>query len=66
MSDETVKIDISIQISNWDVVDTGLTVEQWNALTDKERSAIHMDNWQAMASSDDGGSAVITPGAKEV
>jgi len=63
---ETVKLNISIHIDTSGDVDTGLTVEQWNALTDAERGKIYGDNWDAMAQSDDGGACVLTPGAKEI
>jgi hypothetical protein len=63
---ETVKLDISIEISEQDVVDTGLTVEQWNALTGEQRSAIARDIWNDMAARDNGGMSVVTPGAEEV
>lgn len=62
---ETVKLDISIDISTQDIVDTGLTVEQWNALSDKGRRDIVRDYWEAMAQHDNGGIAVVTPGAED-
>jgi hypothetical protein len=64
-TDETVKLDISIQINQHDPeYDTGLTVEQWNALTAAERSAICQDAWEGMAGMDNGGVSVVTPGAE--
>jgi hypothetical protein len=63
---ETVKLDISIEISTQDVVDTGLTVEQWNALSATERYAMAKDAWDAMAESDDGGMSVATAGAEDI
>lgn len=62
---ETVKLDISIDISTQDIVDTGLTVEQWNALSDKGRRDIVRDYWEVMAQHDNGGIAVVTPGAED-
>jgi hypothetical protein len=64
--DETVKLDISIEISTRDVADTGLTVAAWNKLTDARRMAIVQEIWDGMASRDDGGITVVTPGATEV
>jgi len=64
---ETVKIDIRIFIDQHDPeADTGKTVAEWNALTDRERSAIYKDMWFSMAECDDGGAKVVTPGAEEV
>lgn len=65
MSD-TVKLNISIEISTRDTVDTGLTVEQWNALSDDERFAVARNIWDSMAQSDNGGMAVVTEGAEEI
>lgn len=64
---ETVKVRISIEISTEDDADTGLTVEQWNALTDAERSAMVRDMWDTYASSaDSGGMQVLTAGAADI
>jgi hypothetical protein len=64
---ETVKLHITIDIQQEDDdADTGLTLEQWNSLTDQERSNIYQDMWNAMAEQDNGGVSVVTPGAKEV
>lgn len=63
---ETVKLHISIQINTAADIDTELTVEQWNALTDAERTQIVDDNWEAMAQSNSGGVEVITDGAVDV
>lgn len=65
MSNETVHIDISIQIDTEGVIDTGLTVDEWNALPAMERQAIIKANWEAMAESDNGGIRVVTEGAEE-
>jgi hypothetical protein len=62
---ETVKLDISIDIRQHDeAADTGLTVAEWNALTDEGRSAIYQEMWQAMAGQDNGGVRVVTEGAE--
>lgn len=67
MDDETVKLHIIIRIDQDDPeADTGITVETWNALTDRERSRVVLDLWEEMASRDDGGIHVVTPGAKEI
>lgn len=62
----TVKLDISIEISTQDVVDTGLTVDEWNALSADQRFEKTRLIWNAMAESDNGGIKVVTPGAEEV
>lgn len=63
MSDSAeVELSISIDIRTEGTVGIGLTVAQWNALTDKERSEIVRDAWESMAT-DNGGISVITPGA---
>ncbi|MGI5247567.1 hypothetical protein [Dactylosporangium sp. CA-139066] len=63
--DETVKLDIRIEISQHDPeYDTELTVDQWNALTDAERSAIYQNAWSALAERDNGGVRVVTEGAE--
>ena len=64
---DTVQIRISIQISSEGDCDTGLTVDQWNALSNEERSAIYHDLWGAEAANGDGGGAeVLTPGAEAI
>lgn len=63
---ETVKVHISIQIDTEGEHDTGLTVEQWNALTEDQRSEIARQMWNADAGSDNGGMHVTTPGAAPV
>jgi hypothetical protein len=64
-NDETVKLDISIDIRQHDSdADTGLTVTQWNALTDAERFAIYQKMRDAMAEADNGGVRVLTDGAE--
>lgn len=62
-----VKLNICIEISTDGEVDTGLTVEQWNALTDDERSVLTSRLWDEEAGShDNGGTWVITEGATGV
>jgi hypothetical protein len=63
--DETVRLEISIQIDEYDNdYDTGYSVAEWNALTDEERSAVYHDAWEAMTAADSGGVRVLTPGAE--
>ena len=60
----TVKLNICIEISTDGEVDTGLTIEQWNALTYDERAALTNELWDEEAGShDQGGVWVITEGA---
>lgn len=64
---ETVKLDITVEINEHDPeYDTEITVEEWNALSDVERSAVYQHAWQAMAEGDNGGVRVVTEGAKEI
>lgn len=63
---DTVKIHISIQIETEGVHDTGLTVEQWNALTQAEQAEIAQEMWNDAAGSDNGGIRVITDGAEGI
>lgn len=63
---DTVKLDISIEIKAAGVVDTEITVEDWNAMTDRDRSILVREAWDNMAQQDNGGIQVITPGAEEV
>lgn len=66
-SDDTVHIDISIQIDVQDVVDTGHTVADWNAMTEEKRAAIVAGIWDEMAGSgDNGGVRVVTAGAEDI
>jgi len=61
---DTVRLDVNIDIRQHDPdVDTGLTVEQWNALTPEERSAVYEGIWEDMTGRDNGGVRVVTPGA---
>lgn len=65
--DETVKLDISISIEEHDLAwDTGLTVEEWNALDDDQRSEIHQEAWNFLSQRDNGGVRVVTEGATEL
>lgn len=66
-ADETVLIDITIKIDTSGPVDTGLSVEAWNALTDEERDARFVELWNdTAANADKGGMRVITFGATEI
>jgi hypothetical protein len=66
-AEETVRIDISIQINTEDVVDTGYTIAQWNAMTPTQRGAVLNEIWNDTASnSDSGGMRVATDGAEEI
>lgn len=67
MMKPTVRLDISIQINQHDSnYDTGLTVEEWNALTNQERSEIYQGVWEVMAGRDNGGVHVLTEGAEDL
>lgn len=44
--------------------DTGYTLSAWNAMTDRERSAVLTSAWEGACQSDDGGIWPTTPGAK--
>lgn len=66
MTDETVKLSISIQINVDDLFDTGETIATWNALTGKERWDIAHAMWMEAASRDDGGMNVATEGAEDI
>lgn len=66
MSD-TVKVHISIEISTEGEHDTELTVEQWNALSDAQRSDIVSQMWSSDAGDhDNGGMRVTTDGAQGI
>lgn len=60
---ETVKLHLVIEINVDGTEDTGLTVEQWNALADSERAKLADQIWSAAAEDDKGGIRVVTPGA---
>ena len=62
----TVQMRIAIEISQDDVIDTGKTVEEWNALTGRERWDIYRDQWDRMATRDDGSVSVIPPDAEPI
>ncbi len=64
MSSETVRLDISIEISEQAVVDTGITVDAWNAMTDDERQAVIQDRWNDVAERDNGGIRVLPKNAE--
>jgi hypothetical protein len=63
---ETVKFQVTVHIDAEDEVDTGLTVEQWNALSGAERGAWAANAWEALAQQDDGGFTMLTEGAESV
>lgn len=63
---ETVKVRVRVEISSEDVIDTEMTVEQWNALTDDQRYAVYRNAWEAMCESDNGGVSVLTEGAERI
>lgn len=66
-SEETVILNMTIEISTGGVVDTGLTVAEWNALDDVERSSVVSELWLDEASNhDNGGVSVATPGAEGI
>jgi hypothetical protein len=62
---ETVKIYIHVLIDHDEMVDTGYTVTQWNAMTWQQRSEIKAEYWSTAAEHDTGGTTVITEGAME-
>ncbi len=66
MSNETVRLDISIDIRTEGVVDTGITVADWNAMTNEQRSDVIQQSWNDMAQQDNGGISVVTEGAEGV
>ena len=61
--DETVRLRVTIEISVDEECDTGLTVAEWNALSDEERGAVAGKHWDELAENDNGGTSVRTPGA---
>jgi hypothetical protein len=61
---ETVKLDISIDVHQSGVVDTEITVDEWNAMTPDQRQQVKDDNWHDMVI-DNGGISVITEGATD-
>ncbi len=66
MSSETVRLDISIEIDEQAVVDTGITVADWNAMTDDQRQSVIQEQWNNLAERDNGGITVLTKGAEGV
>jgi hypothetical protein len=63
---ETVKFRIVVHVDAEDEIDTGLTVKQWNALSNGERDQWRDDAWEALVQGDDGGCSVLTEGAKDL
>lgn len=63
VSDETVKVRISILIDSEGEYDTGYSVDQWNALTDAQKSQMIEGFWDEEAQNDNGGVMLLTKGA---
>lgn len=65
---DLVHIRVSIDFKPSDnSVETGLTVAEWNALSDDERRTIARDIWETeMANADQGGMSVETEGAESI
>jgi hypothetical protein len=62
----TVIIDMTIEISTSGEIDTGISVEKWNAMSAEDRANVVREIWIDEASSyDNGGITVITDGAAE-
>lgn len=67
MTEKTVHLHISIEISTDEDCDTGYTVAEWNATSDEERSRISSQLWdECAANADGGGMSVTTAGAEPV
>lgn len=64
---DTVKLHMAILINVVDdEADTGVTVEEWNAMDDNARQAVVQQMWDTYAQQDEGGVRVVTPGAEEI
>lgn len=63
---KTVKFRIVVEIYADAEIDTELTVEQWNALTDVERHQHYREAWDNLAEYDNGGVKVLTAGALQI
>lgn len=66
MNTETVRLHVRVEIREDDTLDTGLTVERWNALSADARREYYRDMWQRLAAWDAGGVSVLTAGAAPV
>lgn len=62
----SVKLHVVISIDVDEQVDTGLSVDQWNALGDAGRQDLVEQIWNAASQNDMGGVSVITDGATGV
>jgi len=64
---ETVKIRVEIEISMAGDADTGVSLDEWNAMSDEERSALVGQIWLDEAGGhDNGGVWTLTEGATGV
>lgn len=63
-NDETVKLNVTVHVDYDDPeYDTGITVDEWNAMTPQQRRREIQGAWDAAAQSDDGGIWPVTDGA---
>jgi len=64
---DTVKVRIEIQISTEGEHDTGITIDEWNAMSDADRAAFVWELWKTDAGDhDNGGMWVTTDGATAI
>lgn len=63
MAKETVHLRITIEIDVDEEADTGLSIKEWNAMTDEARGAAAQELWGALVTYDSGGMSVLTAGA---
>ena len=63
---ETVRLHVSISVEVDEHVDTGLSVEAWNAMEEAGRRAMVAEIWASCAQADNGGISVVTTGAAGV
>lgn len=60
----TVRLNVEVSIDWKDPdYDTGLTVDEWNAMTPDERSQVKENAWQVATQNDSGGIWPTTEGA---
>lgn len=64
--DETVRFRARVHVDAEAEIETGLTVEQWNALTAEQRSVFASEAWEALVQQDDGGFTMLTDGAESL
>lgn len=62
----TVIIHVTVKIMSRGDWNTDLTVDQWNDLTDQQRSDLAHRAWEDIAQPDNGGVWVTTTGAKDL